>query len=391
MSSPITSQATTRTRLANTGAWQPGDPVGHRRLAEVFTEQSPLQLVSGELFAPVTVAYEAWGALNADASNAILVLPPLTMGTDAASHPDDPTSSPGWWEYLIGPGRALDTDRFFVVCPNTFGSCQGTTGPASLDPSGRPWGSRFPRIDVIDQVTVEAALADALGIRRWVSVIGMSIGGARALEWAVSRPDRMGSVVLIASTAATRLQQWGLLTLQIELIREHPGFHGGDYYELPEGNGPRASIAMARAFGHLGYATERYFQDRFAETAWDADPEQARTEFEGYLFAQGQKVAERFDANSYAVLCDAARTHNVGRGRSGISAALKRVTCPAHVVGFDTDTAMPLEAQRELVTTIPKAELTVVETTNGHYSVFYEQQRLDPVLRRAARDAESGE
>jgi homoserine O-acetyltransferase len=184
------------------GAWRPGDPPGRRQFVTVFDER-PISLRGGGTLSPVTVAYETWGALSEARDNALLLCHALTGDTHATGPVESGHPQLGWWNPLIGPGRAIDTDRWFVVCPNVLGGCQGTTGPASVDAAtGRPYGSRFPVTTIRDQVDVEAALTDALGIERWAAVIGGSMGGMRALEWAVKFPACVGHAVIIACGAA---------------------------------------------------------------------------------------------------------------------------------------------------------------------------------------------
>ncbi len=213
--------------LPVTGAWRPGDPPGRRQFIEVFGDE-PLRLEVGGTLAPVTVAYETWGTLDAARANAVLVLHALT-GDSHATGPIEPGHvEVGWWDGLIGPGQAIDTDRYFAVCPNVLGGCQGTTGPASIDPAqNRPYGSRFPIVTIRDQVAVEAALADALGIERWSAVVGGSMGGQRAVEWAVSYPERVHRAVVIACGAAATAEQIALCSLQIRAIESDPAFRGG--------------------------------------------------------------------------------------------------------------------------------------------------------------------
>jgi homoserine O-acetyltransferase len=370
-------------RLHNTGAWQPGDAPGNRRFVTTHSADAPLVLSSGQSLAPVTMSYEAWGTLDADRSNAVLVLPPLSMTSHAAGPAGPGHQAEGWWDTLIGPGRPADTDRFHVIVVNNLGGCDGSTGPASLDPQGKPWASRFPVLDVVDQVEAEAALADALGIERWHTVIGMSIGGARALEWAVSRPRRVGRLLLIAVAAATRVEQAGHTYVELELIRRDPHFHGGEFYHLPEGCGPRTGISLARSFTHMRYGTESYWQDRFGGQAWYHDSDGCHAKFREYVLAQGDKVWERFDANAYLVLAETALHATVARGRGGIGEALARITCPTRIVGFSTDRAYPPETQRELADGIRGARVDIVETDLGHYGFLLAPELVDPHLRLA--------
>ncbi|MFE0171108.1 homoserine O-acetyltransferase [Streptomyces sp. NPDC059002] len=370
-------------RLHNTGAWQPGDPPGNRHFVRTHSAEEPLALLSGRRLGPVTMSYESWGELDAERGNAVLVLPPLSMSSHAAGPTGPGHRAEGWWDALVGPGKPVDTDRFHVIVANNLGGCDGSTGPTGLDPEGRPWASRFPALDVVDQVNAEAALADALGIERWHTVIGMSIGGARALEWAVSRPERVGQLFLIAVAAATRVEQAGHTHLELELIRQDPHFHGGEFYDLPEGCGPRAGVALARNFAHIRYGTEAYWQGRFGGQAWYDDSDGCHTKFRDYVFAQGEKAWERFDANSYLVLAETALRATVARGRGSIGAALARITCPTHVIGFTTDRAYPCETQRELAEGIRGARLHIEESELGHYGFLFAPELMDPQLRLA--------
>ncbi|MFI2673652.1 homoserine O-acetyltransferase [Streptomyces albidoflavus] len=370
-------------RLNNTGAWQPGDPPGNRRFVTTHSAGTPLTLISGQSLGPVTMAYEAWGTLDADRANAVLILPPLSMTSHAAGPAGPGHHADGWWDSLIGPGKAIDTDRFHVIVANNLGGCDGSTGPASLDAQGRPWASRFPALDVVDQVTAEAALADALGIQRWHTVIGMSIGGARALEWAVSRPDRVGRLLLIAVAAATRVEQAGHTHLEMELIRRDPHFHAGEFYHLPQGCGPRTGVALARSFAHLRYGTERYWQDRFGGQTWYHDSDGVHEKFREYVLAQGDKVWERFDANCNLVLSETALSTTVARGRGSIEDALARVTAPTHIVGFSTDRAYPPQSQHELAAGIRGAHAHIIDTDLGHYGFMLAPHLVEPHLRLA--------
>ena len=228
-----------------TGAWQPGDPPGRRRFATLFAAR-PHVLETGGRLAHVTIAYETWGTLEPDGSNALLLLHALTGDSHAAGPAGPGHRLEGWWDPVVGPGRPIDTDRFFVVCPNVLGGCQGTTGPASLDPAtGTPYGSRFPTVTIRDQVVVEAALADQLGIARWASVVGGSMGGQRALEWSVAFPDRVPHAVVIACGAQATAEEIALSSLQIRAIRADPCFRAGDYYGAAPGDGPWRGMSIA--------------------------------------------------------------------------------------------------------------------------------------------------
>nr|WP_284291690.1 homoserine O-acetyltransferase [Angustibacter aerolatus] len=245
-----------------TGHWRPGDPVGHRRFAEVGT----ITLEARGALPDVTVAYETWGTLNAAVDNAVLVLHALTGDSHVAGPAGDGHPTPGWWDGLVGPGRALDTDRWFVVAPNVLGGCQGTTGPSSVAPDGRAWGSRFPFLTVRDQVEAEVRLADALGIGTWASVVGGSMGGMRVVEWAVTHPDRVASALVLASTAAASADQIAWCAPQVAAIRADPAWQGGDYHDQ-DGPGPVTGLGIARRIAHATYRSADELDARFGRRA----------------------------------------------------------------------------------------------------------------------------
>lgn len=370
-----------------TGAWRPGDPPGRRRFVTLF-DARPHVLEAGGTLEHVTVAYETWGTLAPDRSNAVLVEHALTgdshcAGPAGPGHPQD-----GWWDGVVGPGRAVDTDRFFVVCPNVLGGCQGTTGPASPDPrTGRAYGSRFPVVTIRDQVVVEAALADALGIDRFACVIGGSMGGQRVLEWAVSFPDRLRRAVVISAGAQASAEEIALCSLQIRAIRLDPYFAGGDYYDLPEG--PWRGMSVARGIGQVSYRSEEEFELRFGRGhQGDEQPlEGGRYAVESYLEYHGLKLARRFDANSYIVLSRAMNHHDVGRGRGGIAAALARVTADVVIAGVSSDRLYPLRLQHELAALIPRNHgVEVIQSISGHDGFLTETEAVGKIIARALAD-----
>ena len=371
--------------LPVTGAWRPGDPPGRRTFVDLFTNNE-LALRAGGRIGPVTVAYETWGVLNPERSNAVLVLHALTADSHAAgvAEPGHPTI--GWWNALIGPDRPIDTTRFFVICPNVLGGCQGTTGPSSIDrATDRPYGSRFPVTTIRDQVAVESALADALGIHRWAAVVGGSMGGMRALEWAVTHPDRVARAVIIACGAAATAEQIALCSLQIRAIEADPLFNGGDYYENTEG-GPVAGMSLARGIGQVSYRSEPELAQRF-ERGHQNDElpfEGGQYMVESYLEYHGEKLARRFDANTYIVLSRAMNHHDLGRGRGGVRDALARITADVTIAGISTDRLYPLRLQYELAEHIPGHH--GVETVNsiaGHDGFLTEHEMIGLVIEKA--------
>ncbi|EFF89200.1 homoserine O-acetyltransferase [Streptomyces sp. e14] len=358
------------------GAWREGDPPGRRQWYE---RAVPLPLEAGGELPGVRLAFETWGRLAPDRSNAVLVLHALTGDSHVAGAAGPGHPSPGWWDGLVGAGRALDTDRWFVVAPNVLGGCQGSTGPSSPAPGGRPWGSRFPFLTQRDQVAVEADLADALGIDRWALVVGGSMGGMRALEWAVSYPERTGALLLLATTAAASAEQIAWATVQLHAVRGDPHWRGGDYHDAGPGRGPHAGLGLARRLAHVTYRSEPELQSRFGRAPQGAeDPWQGgRYQVESYLDHHAAKLVRRFDAGSYVTLTEAMNSHDIGRGRGGVRAALSRVTAPALVAGVDSDRLYPPYQQAELAAGIPSADrLRVIESPYGHDGFLIEAEQV---------------
>jgi homoserine O-acetyltransferase len=367
------------------GTWRLGDEPGDRKFARFNADASKaLATAVAPVISHVTVVFETWGELNAERSNAILVEHALTGDSHAVgpSGPGHPTS--GWWDALIGPGRALDTDQYFVVCPNVLGGCQGTTGPSSLDEAGVPYGSRFPAITIRDQVALEVALSDQLGIASWYAVIGGSMGGMRALEWSIGYRDRVQRAVVLAVGATASAEQIALCSLQNRAIRADRAFAGGDYYTT--GERPSEGLAIARGIGHLSYRTSQEFDVRFGrEPQGDEDPlHGGRFAIESYLEYHGTKLVDRFDANSYVVLSDAMNSHDVGRDRGGIENALGSVGAAVTVIGVTSDRLYPLSQQEELVKHLPNADaLHVIDSLYGHDGFLLESEKITPIVASA--------
>ncbi len=363
--------------------WRDGDEPGHRHFATV-TGGRPLALESGEHLESVTVAYETWGELNESASNAVLVLHALTGDSHVAGEAGPGHVSAGWWDGVVGPGLAIDTDRYFVVCPNVLGGCQGTTGPSSIAPDGAPYGSRFPVITIRDQVAVEVALADRLGIKAWHAVVGGSMGGMRALEWVIGYPSRVERAVVLAVGAAGTADQIALCSLQVRAIRADPHFQGGDYYATKDR--PHEGLSIARGIGQFSYRTWTEFEARFGREAQDEHEvlERGRYAIESYLRYQGDKLAARFDPNSYIVLSEAMNHHDVGRGRGGITTALKGVRRPVRIAGVTSDRLYPRELQEELARLIPTAgRMHSISSPAGHDGFLLEIDEVGAVIRSA--------
>lgn len=366
------------------GAWRPGDPPAWRRFHTVGSGRR-FHLEGGGHLEEVELAYETWGTLDADASNAVLVCHALTGDAHAAgrSGPGQPT--PGWWDALIGPGRALDTDRYFVVCSNVLGGCQGSTGPASVDPaSGRPYGSTFPVVTIRDMVRAQASLADALGIGRWHGVVGGSMGGMQALEWAVMYPERVRALVLASTTAEASALQIAWSHIGRMAVEADPRFRGGDYYDAAPGDGPHRGLAVARMCAQVTYRSDEVFTERFHRTVINQLQFSLDRVFdvEGYLDYHGLKLVRRFDANSYLRLNRAMDLHDVSRGRGSRRAALERVRAPVLVASVRSDGLYPPVQQESLRHGLREVGVPVewvdIDSPHGHDGFLIETGQLAP-------------
>ena len=364
------------TPLPVTGAWRSGDPAGDRRFHNFATEH-PFAVENGSVLRDVTVAYETWGTLNADASNAVLVCHAWTGDSHAAGRSKPGHPAPGWWDDIIGPGKYIDTDRWFVVCPNVLGGCQGSTGPAAAHPDdGLPYGSRFPVVTIRDMVRAQWHLMRHLGIDQWASVIGGSMGGMQVLEWAIMYPNRVRSLIPIASCMEASAQQiaWGVIGRRA--IRLDPRWRGGDYYDAEPGDGPAEGLAIARQVAQVTFRSDNAFTQRFGRSLTDrakvGDTFGLWQEFEveRYLQYHGDKLVRRFDANSYLIIGKAMDLHDVGRGRGGTERAMRRITVPNLTIGIDSDVLYPEYQQREMcdmlsLNGVPN-EYVQIESTHGH-------------------------
>lgn len=371
------------------GAWRPSDAAGERQFMRTAVDRA-FVLEGGGQLRDITVAFETWGELDDDGGNAVLVCHALTGDAHAAGPAGPGQSTPGWWDGLIGPGRPIDTDRWFVVCPNVLGGCQGTTGPASSRPDrNQRYGASFPVVSIRDMVRVQARLADALGIGVWQSVIGGSMGGMQALEWAVMFPDRVRSLVPIATCVAATAQQIAYWSTGRRAIALDPGWHDGDYYDGPAGSGPHAGLALARMMSQITFRTDDVFTTRFGRAvveplAGDFEMWQ-RFQVERYLEHHGDKLARRFDANSYLYITKAMDLHDIGRRRGGIASAVGRISAPALVLGIDSDVLYPTYQQRDLVGRLVesggRASYVEIESPFGHDGFLLEDEQVGASLR----------
>ena len=341
------------------------------RYAQSVNLDQPLALELGGQLAGVTVAYETYGKLNAARDNAILVCHAISGDSHVARH--DEQDDPGWWDIAVGPGKPMDTNRYFVVCPNLLGSCRGTTGPGSLNPAtGKPYGRNFPAITVGDMVEVQRRLLDKLGISQLLAVVGGSLGGHQALTWAIRHPERVRGVVGLATSARLTSQALAFDVVGRNAILRDPHFHGGQYYERPEG--PAVGLALARMIGHITYLSAEAMTEKF-----EADrlkPRDVAIQFEkrfsvgSYLGYQGAKFVERFDANSYLTLSVAMDLFDLGSTPEELATAFRNARARWLVVSFSSDWLFPPEQSRDIVNALIANKAAVsycnVQSSCGH-------------------------
>jgi len=352
-----------------TGAWLVGDPIGDRKFSEVFD----LELESGGKLEGARLAYESWGQLNQERSNAILVLHALTGDSHTSGNAGEGHPTAGWWNGLIGPGLALNTKKYFVITPNVLGGCQGSTGPSSLDRNGREYGPSFPQLTIRDQARSFELLADQLGISTWHAVIGGSMAGMHAMEMAIESPDSISRLAILAAPPFSTSDQIALNTVQLEAIRSDANFAAGWYYDAKPGFGPHKGLALARRMALLNYRSPAELNHRFGRT-WQSQvsplTERGKFAVESYLDFHGNKFVRRFDANSYITLVNAMNSHDVGRDRDSVESALSKITCKTLVLGVDSDRLFPLSGQELIANHVSGelygGELQVINSEYGH-------------------------
>ncbi|WP_428369990.1 homoserine O-acetyltransferase MetX [Mycolicibacterium sp.] len=342
-----------------------------------------LELENGQVIDDVSIAVQRWGELSPNHDNVVVVLHALT-GDSHITGPAGPLHpTPGWWDGVAGPGAPIDTDRWCAISTNVLGGCRGSTGPGSLAPDGKPWGSRFPAISVRDQVAADVAALARLGITEVAAVIGGSMGGARALEWMVTHPERTRAGLVLAVGARATADQIGTQSSQVAAIKADPNWLDGDYYGT--GRSPDTGMQIARRFAHLTYRGESELDERFGNDAQTGeDPANGgRYSVQSYLEHQGRKLLARFDAGTYVALTDALSSHDVGRGRGGVAAALRGCPVPAVVGGITSDRLYPLRLQAELAELLPGCDgLDVVDSEYGHDGFLLETDAVGKLIRR---------
>ena len=356
-----------------------------------FTFDS-LSLQYGGQLGPVTLAYETWGTLNAEGTNAILITHALTG--DAHAHdverPDEPKAA--WWNPLIGLGRPFDTSRYFVICSNILGGCYGSTGPSSLEPAtGRPYGMHFPVITIRDMVKAQRLLVEHLGVRQLAMVAGGSIGGQQALEWAVLYPELVQNVAVVAATAALTAQAVAFSEVGRQAIMVDPRWQNGNY---APGDGPSGGLAIARMLAMITYQSEEAMEMRFARHPAQRTniPSPSGTtnlgnrfDVESYLYHQGGRLVQRFDANSYLYISRAMDLYDVGEGYPSREAALRRIRSNCLFIGIRSDFLFPATRVRLLADQVSasggKATYVELDSPHGHDAFLKEWDLMTTALR----------
>lgn len=320
------------------------------RHAQHVTFDQPMRLERGETLPAVTITYETYGTLAPQRDNVVLICHALSGDSHVARH--DPDDDSGWWDPVVGPGKAIDTDRWFVICSNVLGGCRGTTGPNAINPAtGRPWGADFPQITVDDMVHLQRRLIDHLGIDRLHAVIGGSLGGHQALTWAIRYPDRVANALLLAASPRLTSQALAFDIVGRNAILRDPNFQGGQYYHSPAR--PKVGLALARMLGHITYLSREAMSAKFDPTR--LDPRDVDTDFEkdysvgSYLAYQGHKFVERFDANSYITLSRAIDRFDLGDTVKKLRDKFRATTCRWLIVSFSSDWLFPPEQSRQMV------------------------------------------
>ncbi len=344
-------------------------------------------LDNGASLGPITIAYETYGELNENRDNVILVEHALTASAHAAGKHRDDDKSPGWWDVMIGPGKAFDTDKYFVICSNILGSCCGTTGPASINPeNGRYYGFTFPVIGICDMVRVQKELINHLRVKRIHSVAGSSMGGMQAIEWGILYPNIVDSIILIASAPRSTPQSIGIHKVGIEAIMQDPNWNEGNYYgKEPPNNG----LAIARMIGHITYLSDEWLWQKFGRRHRDPSMMKksldSKFEIENYLEHQGSKFVERFDANCYIYLLRAIDLYDAAEGYETLEKSLERIKCrKVFVASFSSDWLYPSYQSEEIVRALKANSTDVtyhkINSPYGHDSFLIEYKKLTGLI-----------
>ena len=373
------------TRILGVASSDPGDlGIVTTHSVRLFTPENPLRLDSGTALGDVTVAYETYGTLDAEGGNAIYICHALTGDAHAAGYHEG-ARHPGWWDTLIGPGKAVDTDRWFVVCSNLLGGCQGTTGPSSIDPdTGKAYGLNFPLLAMRDFVTVHRALGEHLGVRRWHSVIGGSLGGMQVLQWALDHPDELGTAVIIAASSRLTAQNIAFSAVARQAIMRDENFNEGQF---SDGASPDVGLSIARMMAHITYLSEEGFSEKFGRALQHDQPAPGfGVDFavESYLDHQGESFLARFDALSYLYL-SRVMDYFDPFAEAGVLDRLAADPLPVLVLSFDTDWRFSTAHSRRIVRALENAAVPVtfreISSSWGHDSFLLDIEPYHDTIR----------
>ncbi|HLS18055.1 MAG TPA: homoserine O-acetyltransferase [Paenalcaligenes sp.] len=395
MVSSAQSSSSSRTASSTAGSGSPfiSVPEGSVGIveSEIIAFDEPLHLSSGQVLPQYQLAIETYGELNHDASNAVLVCHALNASHHVAGIDANDPKNIGWWDNMVGPGKALDTDRFFVIGINNIGSCFGSTGPASINPeTGQPWGRDFPLLTVEDWVRAQARVADYLGIKQFAAVMGGSLGGMQALSWAITCPERVRHCIVIASTPRLSAQNIAFNEVARRAIITDPEFYDGNYYQ--HNTVPRRGLTVARMIGHITYVSDELMAERFGRALRDPLSTgkykfnyDIEFEVESYLRYQGEKFANYFDANTYLLLTKALDYFDPARAHGGsLSQAFARIQAESLVVSFTTDWRFSPERSRELVRALLKNNRQVtyseIDAPHGHDAFLLNDRHYHAVV-----------
>lgn len=353
---------------------------------QYLTWTEPLPLESGAALSPVTLAFETYGELNQERSNAILLLHALSGDAHAAGFHSPADRKPGWWDAMVGPGRPFDTERYYIICSNVLGGCQGSTGPASRDPhTGRPFAARFPVITIGDMVRAQTRLIEALGIERLLAVAGGSMGGFQALEWATRYPERVGGAILLATSARSSAQTVAWNSIGRRAIMSDPRWRGGNYYGHEP---PSDGLAVARMIGHVTYLSEPSLEAKFGrrlqgaqEPAFSLEREFA---VESYLDYQGESFNARFDANSYLYITKAMDYWDLPARYGSLDTAMARVQGPTLLLSFSSDWLYPTAESQAIADALTRqgrpVEHVDIQSSAGHDAFLIDVEPQRPII-----------
>ena len=355
-----------------------------------FAEQPDrFKLESGADIGPVTLAYETYGTLNRDRSNAVLVCHALTGDSHVAGYYNPKDPKPGWWDIMVGPGKGIDTENWFVICCNVIGSCMGTTGPASTNPdTGKEYGTDFPLITIADMVKAQKVLLDHLGIKKPAAVVGGSVGGMQVLEWCVRYPETTSSAVILASTCRHSALAIAFNEVARQSIMADPNWQGGHYYS---GKKPDMGLAIARMIGHITYLSDESMRLKFGRRLQNRSDLSfefgAEFQVESYLQHQGQKFIERFDANSFLYITKAADYFDLARdhGKGSLVQAFSKVAARLLVVSYTSDWLYPTYQSKEMVKAMKKNNLDIsfceIDAQWGHDAFLLPNPKLNSLMK----------